>query len=198
MDHPSGPLSAEEHDRVETLVDRFVQNYERLHENVMLTGMELTLLSPHVSDQEDGVEVLRALRAVRVAPNGWVRTARPSTERPGPGPGHGGRHRLRAGSANGSTAPRPATSRSARNARGNGPGLLARFDVGECIYWRECLHNIQQGDCRPVVSYWELFIADDSRTVPSSTGGHRIQRSVHVFTLQAICRQAPGLVLDSQ
>ena len=66
MDHPSGPLSAEEHDRVETLVDRFVQNYERLHQSVMLTGMELTLLSPHVSDQEDGVEVLRALRAVGV------------------------------------------------------------------------------------------------------------------------------------
>jgi hypothetical protein len=50
---------------LEALLDRFVENFDRLQESVGLAGMELTLVPPFLGDENDGVEVLRALRAMR-------------------------------------------------------------------------------------------------------------------------------------
>jgi hypothetical protein len=46
MDHPPGPLSPDEQDRVAALLARFVQNYERLQQAGTLAGMETSLFSP--------------------------------------------------------------------------------------------------------------------------------------------------------
>ena len=46
MDHPPGPLSPDEQDRVAALLARFVQNYEKLQQAGTLAGMETTLFTP--------------------------------------------------------------------------------------------------------------------------------------------------------
>jgi hypothetical protein len=61
MDHPPGPLSPDEQDRVAALLARFVQNYEKLQQAGTLAGMETTLFSPGAG----GEEALRVLSAMR-------------------------------------------------------------------------------------------------------------------------------------
>jgi len=50
---------------LEALLDRSVENFDRLQESVGLAGMELTLVPPFLGDENDGLEALRALRAMR-------------------------------------------------------------------------------------------------------------------------------------
>lgn len=63
MDDLPPLLSPDEQDRLEALLDRFVENFDRLQESVGLAGMELTLVPPFLGDENDGVEALRAMRS---------------------------------------------------------------------------------------------------------------------------------------